>query len=345
VAVREPRRCAVIGSPIAHSLSPALHRAAYRRLGLDWRYDRHEVTVGSLPAFVAGLDTSWRGLSCTMPLKRAILALGRPDATAAALGVANTVVFDGEPGDPETTSIHNTDVTGFTTALSGAIPSLAPLALSAPVDPTDTSDLAIGAGATPVSAVPSLAPALSGAVDPTDTSGLVVGAGATALPAVPNLATPALPVAVIPTGMSGLVLGAGATALSAVLALARLGVASVQIAARDPVAAQGLAARARDWGVGASARALDEPWEPVDVAVSTVPAPVSAALAARIAAAAALVFDVLYDPWPTPLTERAQALGRATLTGRDLLAHQAAGQVELMTGRGVPVQVLLDAMA
>ncbi len=73
------RRCAVLGSPIEHSLSPAIHAAAYAHLGLDWTYERHEVVADGLAAFVAGLDESWRGLSCTMPLKEAVVRLGQPD--------------------------------------------------------------------------------------------------------------------------------------------------------------------------------------------------------------------------------------------------------------------------
>ena len=69
------RRCAVVGSPITHSLSPALHRAAYAELGLDWTYDHVEVDSAGLEEFVAGLDESWRGLSLTMPLKRTVVPL------------------------------------------------------------------------------------------------------------------------------------------------------------------------------------------------------------------------------------------------------------------------------
>ena len=64
------RRCAVLGSPIEHSLSPPLHRAAYAYLGLNWTYDRVQVDVQGLAPFVCGLDASWRGLSLTMPLKQ-----------------------------------------------------------------------------------------------------------------------------------------------------------------------------------------------------------------------------------------------------------------------------------
>src|SRR4051794_41924826 len=69
------RRCAVLGSPIAHSLSPVLHRAAYAELGLDWSYDAVDVTEERLAPFLDGLDASWRGLSLTMPLKRSVLPL------------------------------------------------------------------------------------------------------------------------------------------------------------------------------------------------------------------------------------------------------------------------------
>ena len=69
VGARPPRRAAVLGSPVAHSLSPLLHRAAYAALGLDgWSYDAVEVDEAALPALVHRLDASWAGLSLTMPL-------------------------------------------------------------------------------------------------------------------------------------------------------------------------------------------------------------------------------------------------------------------------------------
>ncbi len=84
----------MLGSPIEHSLSPALHRAAYAELGLtDWSYDRFEVDEHALAGFVAGLDADWRGLSMTKPLKAAALALGEADEQVAA-------VRGGEHDDP-----------------------------------------------------------------------------------------------------------------------------------------------------------------------------------------------------------------------------------------------------
>ena len=88
-------RCAVLGDPIEHSLSPALHRAAYVALGLDWTYDAVRVPSGGLADFLAGLDEEWRGLSLTMPLKReAMPLLTSRDSWADLAGAANTVLLD-----------------------------------------------------------------------------------------------------------------------------------------------------------------------------------------------------------------------------------------------------------
>jgi len=115
VSAEARTRCAVLGSPIAHSLSPTLHRAAYVVLGLDWTYDRFEVTADGLADFVAGLDEHWRGLSVTMPLKEAVLALGQPDPVARRAGAGNTLVLDG----PDRW-IYNTDVAGLAWAVRQA---------------------------------------------------------------------------------------------------------------------------------------------------------------------------------------------------------------------------------
>jgi shikimate dehydrogenase len=106
------RRCAVLGSPIQHSLSPALHRAAYAELGLKWTYDRVEVDEQGLAGFVCGLDASWRGLSLTMPLKVAVLELGEVDPLARLAGAGNTLIL--EAG---TRRVYNTDVGGLVWAV------------------------------------------------------------------------------------------------------------------------------------------------------------------------------------------------------------------------------------
>jgi shikimate dehydrogenase len=108
----EVRRCAVLGSPIEHSLSPALHRAAYAGLGLSWTYDRVEVDEQRLAPFVSGLDASWRGLSLTMPLKVAVLKLGQVDELAKLAEAGNTLILEG--GERW---VYNTDVGGLVWAV------------------------------------------------------------------------------------------------------------------------------------------------------------------------------------------------------------------------------------
>ncbi|MGR2751628.1 shikimate dehydrogenase [Agromyces arachidis] len=111
------RRLAVLGSPIAHSRSPALHLAAYRRLGLDWTYDRFEVGEGGLAGFVDGLGPEWRGLSITMPLKAEALALADDaERLAERAGAANTLLLtpDGRR------HAFNTDIGGIVGALADA---------------------------------------------------------------------------------------------------------------------------------------------------------------------------------------------------------------------------------
>ncbi len=104
---------AVLGSPIAHSLSPTLHAAAYDVLDLPWTYGRHEVASGGLDTFVAGLGPEWRGLSLTMPLKREVLPLlDRTTPLVDELGVANTVAFRAV-GDTVLRCGANTDVQGL----------------------------------------------------------------------------------------------------------------------------------------------------------------------------------------------------------------------------------------
>ncbi|NMM96044.1 shikimate dehydrogenase [Bifidobacterium sp. DSM 109960] len=114
-------RCAVLGKPIAHSLSPVLHNAAYSALGLDdWHYDKHEVGEDDLDGFLHSLDSQWAGLSLTMPLKKTIQPYGEPsNMWARELRVANTAVFDwSKPNragihDLPAIRLYNTDVQGI----------------------------------------------------------------------------------------------------------------------------------------------------------------------------------------------------------------------------------------
>ncbi|UED83028.1 shikimate dehydrogenase [Streptomyces profundus] len=254
---RPPRRAAVLGSPIAHSLSPALHRAAYQALGLtDWQYGRFEVGEDELAEFLGGLGPEWAGLSLTMPLKRAVLPLlDEISDTADSVSAVNTVVFtdDGRAvGD-------NTDIPGMVAALAER-------------------------GVTRV-----------------------------------ERAT---------------VLGAGATASSALSALGRLGAQEVTACVRT----EARAAEMRSWGErlgvrvtttgwGEAARALSAP-----LVVATTPVGATDALADAVPATPGVLFDVLYEPWPTRLAAAWSAAGGQVVGGLDLLVHQAVCQVESMTG-------------
>ncbi|WP_053644060.1 MULTISPECIES: shikimate dehydrogenase [unclassified Streptomyces] len=251
------RRAAVLGSPIAHSLSPVLHRAAYAELGLDdWSYERFEVDEAALPGFVGELDGSWAGLSLTMPLKRAVIPLlDEVSDTAASVEAVNTVVLreDGRRvGD-------NTDVPGMIAALRER-------------------------GVEKVEAAA--------------------------------------------------VLGAGATASSALAALARICAGPVTAYVRSEARAEEM----RGWGerLGVDVRTAD--WEraaeafEAPLVIATTPAGTTNALATAVPDRVGTLFDVLYDPWPTPLAAAWSDRGGKVVGGLDLLVHQAVLQVERMTG-------------
>lgn len=254
----------MLGDPIEHSLSPTLHRAAFEALGLDWSYDAHRVRAGDLADFVAGLDSTWRGVSMTMPLKReAMPLLARATERARLAGAVNTLLFD-EPGG---LFGDNTDIPGATAALSER-------------------------GVTEV--------------------------------------------------RSATLLGGGATTVSTGLALLELGATRLRILVREPARA---AVTRQVLSAHPSAPAIEvgrltDGAVSGDVLVSTVPAVAQdPALVARCADIPT-VFEVLYDPWPTPLAAAALATGRILVSGLDLLVHQAAVQCSLFTGLDAPLKVM-----
>lgn len=139
------RRTGVVGSPVAHSLSPVLHEAAFRVLDLTgWTYERVEADERGLPALVASLDESWVGLSVTMPGKRAALEVATTATDRAlAVGAANTLVRNDSGG----WRADCTDVEGVVGALRVAdryVPS------------DDATGLVLGAGGTACAAIAGL---------------------------------------------------------------------------------------------------------------------------------------------------------------------------------------------
>ena len=139
-----PKRAAVLGAPIAHSLSPVLHQAAYAALRLPgWTYEAIECRENDLAERLAACArdaAAWGGLSLTMPLKRAVLPLlDEVSDLAVAVGGANTVTFPGGR-----TAGDNTDVYGIVTALAEG-------GVRAP-----SSAVVLGGGATACSALAAL---------------------------------------------------------------------------------------------------------------------------------------------------------------------------------------------
>ncbi len=136
-------RAGVLGSPIAHSLSPVLHRAGYAALGLtDWEYTRHEVREDDLAGFLAECDDTWRGLSLTMPLKEAALDCALTVSEVARRArAANTLVRRADGAWDAT----NTDVEGIVCALRSQI------------SPRARRGCVVGSGATARSAVLAMA--------------------------------------------------------------------------------------------------------------------------------------------------------------------------------------------
>lgn len=258
-------RCAVLGSPVAHSLSPAMHRAAYVALGLDWTYDAVEVRAGTLADFVGALGEDVRGFSVTAPLKReAAAAAHRASSVVELLGIANTLVVD----EDERLTADNTDVAGTVAALA---------------------ERGIAAS-------------------------------------------------------SARILGGGATAASIAHAIAGAGVQHLDLVVRDEARAADVVAIARGSGLAVTVSSLDDPaGDAVDLLISTIPVAAVDERAEQWVAGASGVFDVVYDPWPTALAAAAQRTGATVVSGLDLLAHQAAVQVQLMTGQPIDALLLRDA--
>jgi shikimate dehydrogenase len=262
-------KAAVLGAPIAHSLSPVLHRAAYQALGLTgWSYQAIECDEAGLPGLLAGCGPDWAGLSLTMPLKRAVLSLlDDAEPLVAEVGAANTVRFDAGLRHG-----HNTDVPGMITAIT---------------------EMAAG------------------------------------LPADPGPA---------------LILGGGATACSALAAVRGLGASQATAAVRNPGRAGDLLAAADRLGIPVRLAPFGDPAQPAPgLLVSTAPAGAADHYAERIRQGTlrpGCVLDVVYHPWPTALASAAQQAGVPAAGGFALLLHQAAGQVELMTGRSAPVEAM-----
>jgi shikimate dehydrogenase len=113
------RLCAVLGSPIRHSASPAMHNAAFAELGLNWRYLAFEVAPENLRAAIEGAKAmNFAGFNLTVPHK--LLALDLVDEltdSAKKWGAVNTIKFEADSSGKVRTIGHNTDVDGLANSL------------------------------------------------------------------------------------------------------------------------------------------------------------------------------------------------------------------------------------
>jgi len=265
------RRAAVLGKPIAHSLSPVIHNAGYAAAGLpNWSYTAIECAEAEFLGLIAGLGPEWAGLSLTMPLKEVALSVADElSPIVARVGAANTLVRRAHG----TWYADNTDITGMVYVLR-----------EAQVAPSPTVTL----------------------------------------------------------------LGAGGSARGALAAAAELSARAVTVVARRAEAIDDLRPVAEALGLGFSAASWAEAGDYIgaDVVISTVPKGVADPLAAHVPwRKSTIVFDVIYDPWPTPLAAAAAAAGCTVISGLDLLLAQAVGQFEQFTGvLPAPVQAMQEAL-
>jgi shikimate dehydrogenase len=148
-----------------------------------------------------------------------------------------------------------------------------------------------------------------------------------------------------PAPGSATILGGGATACSALAAVRELGVATADVVVRDPARAGDLTRAAARLDIGVRFRdfAYVHGAAPSDLLVSTVPAGAADSYAEHVrdtGAAPAAVLDVVYHPWPTALALAAARAGSIVASGFAMLLHQAAAQVELMTGKPAPLEAM-----
>ena len=142
------------------------------------------------------------------------------------------------------------------------------------------------------------------------------------------------------------VLGAGGTAQAVLVALRSLGVERCAVLVRDPRRAGELLVTAQRCGVGVQLAMLTPAAAALgaDLVVSTLPPAAADPLAGRGWSSGQAVLDVVYAPWPTALAAAVDAAGGAVVSGALMLLHQAARQVELMTGRPAPVAAMRAAL-
>ncbi len=323
-------RTGLLGYPLGHSVSPAMHNAAFRALGLDGRYDALPTPPERLAETVTGLRAAgYRGVNVTIPHKQAVMPLLDELSDAArAIGAVNTIVIDPVNGihrlnGPRPLRAWEFDPSPAPEGASYAQPGISiPGASAAPLLGDNTDWL--------------------GFLHPLDAAGFDL------------------------RGKSALLLGAGGSARAVVYALIRRGLAHLAIWARTPARAADLAHHAR--AIASSLTIYNCPltidysdlsivncqWSmvnssPPDLIVNTTPlgmwphVDASPWPAGVPIPAGALVYDLVYRPERTLFLQQAEAAGCATQGGLEMLVVQGAAAFELWTGQQPPLEVMMTA--
>jgi len=254
-------RGAVLGSPITHSLSPRLHRAAFAFLGLEADYQAIDVPAGTLSSFFSGRNQEFDYFSLTMPLKEEVLTLPvTKSSLLTQIQSANTLYRDGQLW-----ALTSTDGSGFISALG-----FAELY-------TFNRVLILGAGGT--------SRAVAGALDSVSKEIHVLGRSSVRAPALES---------------------------------------AVQTAAFEYIR----------WGSGVE-------FNSYDLVVNTTPAGAADLLAENIKGGLrAVLFDVIYKPWPTVLASGWKDSGAKVINGLELLIYQGIDQLEIILTQELDRQTL-----
>ena len=254
-------RGAVLGSPITHSLSPRLHRAAFAFLGLAAEYEAIDVPAGTLSSFFSERSQEFDYFSLTMPLKEEVLTLPvTKSSLLTQIQSANTLYRAGEAW-----SLTSTDGSGFISALGFA-------GLQ-----TFNKVLILGAGGT--------SRAVAGALDSVSKEIHVLGRSSVRAPALQS---------------------------------------AVQKADFEYIR----------WG-------SDFDFNSYDLVVNTTPAGAADLLVEKIRGGLrAVLFDVIYKPWPTVLASGWKDSGAKVINGLELLIYQGIDQLEIILTQELDRQAL-----
>lgn len=249
-------RGAVLGSPISHSLSPVLHKAAFDFLGIEGSYTAIEVASGELAAFISKSGDGFDYLSLTMPLKEEVLGLDvKADLLTQRIQSGNTLVKRVSSWD-----LTSTDGSGFIEALKNA-----------GVEKLD-SVLILGAGGT--------ARAVTGSLD----------------------------------------------------AIAK----NIHVLGRSSVRQEALESAIVHSTFEYHRWSLEVDFSSYDLVVNTTPAGAADLLANLVPSQVnAILFDVIYKPWPTELAQRWIDRGGQVLNGLELLLYQGIDQLEIVLDRSL----------